>query len=74
MSTIDNHMAEEYDFSQAKRGPVVPPKPGTVKMMIWIDGDLLSWLRARLTAQGGGDYDEVIDRALREYKERVEKQ
>ncbi len=74
MSNIDNDMAEEYDFSQAKRGSVVPPKPGTVKMMIWIDGDLLRWLRARLTAQGGGDYDAVIDQALREYKERVEQQ
>jgi hypothetical protein len=50
MSNIDNDMAAEYNFSQAKRGPVVPLKPGTVKMMIWIDGGLLRWLRARLTA------------------------
>ena len=35
---------------------------------------LLGLPEFRVTAQGGGDYDEAIDQALREYKARVEKQ
>jgi uncharacterized protein (DUF4415 family) len=62
----------EYDLSNAKRGAIVPPKPGTVELMIRLDEDLLHWLRARIHAQGGGDYRDVINQAVRDYKERAE--
>jgi uncharacterized protein (DUF4415 family) len=72
MNKTDKDMAEEYDFSNAKRGAIVKPKPGTIKMTIRLEEALLNWLRTRLTAQGGGDYDDVINQAVREYKQRVE--
>ncbi|ETX07408.1 hypothetical protein [Candidatus Entotheonella palauensis] len=74
MSDSDNHMAKEYDFSQAKRGPIVPPQADTVELLIRLDEDLLDWLRERTTEQGGGDYRQVINRAVREYKARIEAQ
>ncbi len=67
-------MKEEYDFRQGKRGPVVPPAPGTVEVRIRLDADLLDWLCARMNQQGGGDYRLVINQAVREYKARVEQQ
>jgi len=65
---------QHIDFSQAKRGPVLPPQPSTVELLIRLDEDLLDWLRMRMTGQGGGDYRQVINQAVREYKARIETQ
>jgi uncharacterized protein (DUF4415 family) len=46
-------MLEEYDFSQAKRGPVVPPAPNTTQITIRIDTDILNWLREQVNTSGG---------------------
>ena len=35
----DEAMAEEYDFSQAKRGLVIP-QPGKTRLSIWVDTDV----------------------------------
>jgi uncharacterized protein (DUF4415 family) len=35
----DEDMLEEYDFSQAKRGLVIP-QPGKTRLTIWIDTDV----------------------------------
>ena len=72
MSNGGKDIAAEYDFSNAKRGAIIPPKPGTVELMIRLDEDLIHWLRARMHAQGGGDYRDVINQAVRDYKERAE--
>jgi hypothetical protein len=34
----DDEMLEEYDFSQAKRGLVLP-QPGKTRMSLWVDTD-----------------------------------
>ena len=35
----DKDMLEEYDFSQAKRGLVIP-QPGKTRITIWVDTDV----------------------------------
>jgi uncharacterized protein (DUF4415 family) len=58
-------MREEYDFSEAIRGPVVPPEAGKTRITIRLDNDVLDWFRAKVHAQGGGNYQTLINRALR---------
>jgi uncharacterized protein (DUF4415 family) len=60
-------MAEEYDFTHAKRGPVIPPTPGKTRITIRLDSDILQWFHDRVNAQGGGSYQALINRALRTY-------
>jgi uncharacterized protein (DUF4415 family) len=67
MNVEENEMLEEYDFSQAKRGPVVPPGPNKTRITIRIDTDILNWFREQVNASGGGSYQTLINQALREY-------
>jgi uncharacterized protein (DUF4415 family) len=67
MKAEENEMLEEYDFSQAKRGPVVPPSPNKTRITIRIDTDVLNWFREQVNARGGGSYQTFINQALREY-------
>lgn len=60
-------MREEYDFTKAIRGPVMPPEPGKTRITIRLDNDVLDWFRAKVHAQGGGNYQTLINRALRAY-------
>ena len=60
-------MREEYDFSVAKRGPVIAPSPGKTRITIRIDTDLLNWFREQVDKAGGGSYQTLINEALREY-------
>ena len=62
-------MRKEYDFSKAKRGPVLKPPPGKTRITIRLDGDLLDWFKAQVHAAGGGNYQTLINTALREYVE-----
>ena len=56
-------MRKEYDFSQGKRGPVVPVQPGKTRITIRIDTDLLNWFREQVNARGGGNYQTIINEA-----------
>lgn len=60
-------MLQEYDFSQAKRGPIVPPKPNKTRITIRIDTDILNWFREQVDANGGGSYQTMINLALRDH-------
>ena len=60
-------MKEEYDFSQAKRGPVAPVPPGKTRITILLDDDLLHWFKNQVHAVGGGNYQSLINLALREF-------
>jgi hypothetical protein len=60
-------MKTEYDFSQANRGAVIPLPPGKERITIRLDADILHWFRQQATAQGGGNYQTMINQALREY-------
>lgn len=63
-------MRKEYDFSQAKRGPVVPLPSGKARITIRLDEDLLQWFKDQVHAAGGGNYQTLINGALREHMER----
>jgi uncharacterized protein (DUF4415 family) len=60
-------MRKEYDFSKAKRGPVVPVSPGKSRITIRLDEDLIQWFKGQVHAAGGGNYQTLINDALREY-------
>ena len=58
---------EEYKFEKAKQGPVVRPSPGKTRITIRIDTDILNWFRDQVHKRGGGNYQTLINHALREY-------
>lgn len=56
-----------YDFGHGKRGAIDPMSPGKTRITIRIDDDILEWFRTEVNAAGGGNYQSLINRALREY-------
>ena len=60
-------MKKEYDFSKGKRGAVIPAPKGKTRITIRIDDDILDWFRGEVEAAGGGNYQTLINQALREY-------
>lgn len=60
-------MKKEYDFSKAKRGPVVPTPAGKTRITIRLDDDILAWFRQQVHASGGGNYQSLINAALRDH-------
>jgi uncharacterized protein (DUF4415 family) len=58
---------EEYNFEKAKQGPVVQPSPGKTRITIRVDTDILNWFRNQVHQRGGGNYQTIINDALREY-------
>ena len=60
-------MTEEFDFSQGKRGAVEPVSPGKTRITIRLDDDILEWFRALVHQQGGGNYQTMINNALRQH-------
>ena len=60
-------MKNRYDFSQGKRGAVDPIPRGKTRITIRIDDDILEWFRGEVHAAGGGNYQTLINHALREY-------
>lgn len=62
-------MKDEYDFSQGKRGAVLPTPAGKTRITIRIDTEVLDWFRAAIDRAGGGNYQTLINQVLREYIE-----
>lgn len=60
-------MRKKYDFSKAKRGPVVAVPKGKTRITIRIDGDVLAWLKQQVNFAGGGNYQSLINASLREH-------
>ena len=58
-------MKAEYDFSEAKRGAIIP-QTGKTRITIYIDDDVLETFRERSEAAGKG-YQTIMNEALREY-------
>ncbi len=58
---------KEYDFDNAERGAVAQPLPGKTRITIRIDSDVLNWFRNQVHQAGGGNYQTLINEALREY-------
>jgi len=62
-------MKDEYDFSDAKRGPVVKAPTGKTRITIRIDDDVLAWFKDQVNLAGGGNYQTLMNQALREFIE-----
>jgi uncharacterized protein (DUF4415 family) len=60
-------MKKEYNFSKGKRGAIVPVPSAKTRITIRIDDDILDWFRSEVEAAGGGNYQTLINQALREY-------
>lgn len=60
-------MAVEYDFSKGKRGAVEPVGAGKTRITIRLDTDILDWFRDEVDRLGGGNYQTLINQALRDY-------
>jgi len=58
-------MRKEYDFKKGKRGPVLPAPAGKTRITIRLDDDILEWFRGQADAAGGGNYQSMINEALR---------
>jgi uncharacterized protein (DUF4415 family) len=62
-------MKKQEAFSQAKRGAVVLTPKGKTRITIRIDDDVLDWFRSQVNSAGGGNYQTMMNTALREYVE-----
>jgi len=63
----DKYMREKgYDLEGAEQGAVAPPTPGKTRITIRIDTDVLEWFRQQVHDMGGGNYQTLINAALRE--------
>lgn len=60
-------MKEEYDFSKGRRGAIDRALPGKTRITIRLDNDILDWFREEVDAMGGGNYQTLINNALRQY-------
>jgi uncharacterized protein (DUF4415 family) len=60
-------MKEEYDFSKGKRGAIEPMPAGKTRITIRLDNDILDWFRNEVNLMNGGNYQTLINDALREY-------
>jgi uncharacterized protein (DUF4415 family) len=60
-------MKAEYDFSKARRGAVVPAASGKTRITIRLDSDVIDWFKARVNDAGGGNYQSLINEALKRH-------
>jgi uncharacterized protein (DUF4415 family) len=60
-------MEAEYDFSQGKRGAIDPTPPGKTRITIQLDDEVLAWFREQAHSAGGGNYQTMINEALRQH-------
>ncbi|HBY63282.1 MAG TPA: CopG family transcriptional regulator [Solibacterales bacterium] len=63
-------MKREYDFSKGKRGPVVAAPAGKTRVTIRLDEDVLKWFRDEVDKAGGGNYQTLMNLALRDFVSR----
>lgn len=60
----------EYHFSKGKRGAVVPMPSGKACVTIRLDDDVLDWFGNEVDNAGGGNYQTLMNLALREFVSR----
>lgn len=61
------------DFKKAKRGAVVSPDLTKERITIRLDRDIVDHFREVVISAGGGNYQSLINTALRKYVEADEK-
>jgi uncharacterized protein (DUF4415 family) len=65
-------MKPKYDFGKARRGAVLPAAGTKTRITIRLDREILNWFRAKVEEQGGGNYQTMLNEALRRYIENEE--
>jgi len=60
-------MDAEYDFSQGKRGAIDSTSLGKTRITIRLDNEILAWFREQVHNAGGGNYQTLINEALRQH-------
>jgi uncharacterized DUF497 family protein len=58
-------MKKEYDFSKGRHGAVLHVPPEKTRVTIRLDNDILEWFRQQVDDAGGGNYQTLINEALR---------
>ena len=59
-------MKKHYDFSGSKQGAIVDTG-AKVKISIRLDPEILFWFKEQVEKAGGGNYQTLINQALKEY-------
>lgn len=62
-------MKQSYDFSKGKRGAVVSVPECKERITIRLDQDIVDWFRDAVDRAGGGNYQTMINDALRAHIE-----
>ena len=62
-------MMKTYDFRKGKRGAVLTVPPGKERITIRLDADILDYFRDAVDRAGGGNYQTLINNALRAFIE-----
>jgi uncharacterized protein (DUF4415 family) len=62
-----SRMKREHDFSRGKRGAIDRSSKGKIRITIRLDKDVIEWFRSQVEAKGGGNYQTMINEALRDY-------
>lgn len=60
-------MKENYDFSQGKRGAIIPTPSDQIKVTITLDKEIIKWFQSKVHESGGGNYHQLINQALQDY-------
>jgi uncharacterized protein (DUF4415 family) len=60
-------MTKESGRRRAKRGLVREIPPGKTRITIRIDNDVIEWFKDAVDAAGGGSYQAMMNRALRDH-------
>ncbi len=60
-------MKKEYDFKKGKRGAVLSVPKGKTRITIRLDDDVIAWFKHEVAEAGGGNYQSLINSALRDY-------
>jgi uncharacterized protein (DUF4415 family) len=65
-------MKDNYDFSQGKRGAIIPTPSHQIKVNLTLDKEIIEWFQIKINESGGGDYHQLINLALKDYIKKEE--
>jgi len=60
-------MRNEYDFSEGKRGPVIPLEPDQVRLTLYLDADIINYFKEHVhIEQQKESLEATLRRVIRE--------
>jgi len=60
-------MKKEYEFKKGRRGAILSVPKGKTRITIRLDDDVIAWFKHKVSEAGGGNYQSLINSALRDY-------